>query len=84
MAGPEGGEMGVDLGVAVVQRLDFRRENPPAILRAHSEQAPPDILAEPAGPQFECPVTGKLRVVAPDRLLHRAGYRREGVTAPGV
>jgi len=40
----------VDLGVAVVQRLHLRREDAPAVLRAHREQASPDILTVSARP----------------------------------
>ena len=72
------------IGVAVVQRLDLLREDAPTILRAHSEQTAPDILAESAGPQFERPVSGQLCVATPDRLLHRAGHSREAVSALGV
>jgi hypothetical protein len=74
----------VDLGVAVVQCLDLRREDAPAVLRAHGEQPPPDILAESARPKFECPISGQLCVTAPNRLLHRARNSREGVSALGV
>ena len=76
-------DVAVDLGVAVVQRLDLRGEDAPAVLGAHGEQPPPDILAVAARPEFECPVAGQFRVAAPDRLLHRARHRWERVAALG-
>ena len=74
----------VDLNVAVVQCFDLRRENAPAVLRAHGEQTPPDIGTKSTGPKFKCPIPGQLCVSAPDCLLHGAGHPWEGISALSV
>jgi hypothetical protein len=69
------GHMLIDLGVAVVQGLCFRRKDSPAVFSAHGEQAPPDILTKSTGPKFKCPVASKFGIAAPNCFLHGAGNR---------
>ena len=48
--------------------LNLRRENPPAVLGAGSEQTPPDTETKSAAPMFKCPIPDKFCISALDPL----------------
>ena len=69
--------------VGIMERLDLRSDQAPAIFRTHGEEPLPHVVSKPARPQFQRPISGKLSVAPADRFLHSAADLAEIVTPDG-